>query len=85
MDEIFSLKTNSSPLSEGHGGPCGLPHHGAHHPGHLSHHLHPRLYRVRLQEAPPPLLFAHLGLPGCHGLPLHVLRRDHLSVGPGET
>jgi len=72
-------------VSTGHGGPHGLHHDCAHNSGHFSRHLHPSLHRVSLQKASPPFFPAHLGLSGCHGLPLYVLWWDHLSMGPGET
>lgn len=67
-----------------HRGPRGLCNHRSHGDGHLPGSVRAGLHRVHLQEAPARLLPGDLGVLGRHGLPLHVFRRDHLSLGSGE-
>lgn len=70
-------------LSSEHRGSLDVPDCGAHSALPLPVNLHPRLHRICLQADAAPLLSANMGLPGHHGLPVHVLGRQTQSVGPG--
>lgn len=66
-----------------HGGSPDVPDRRVRRPLPFPVHLHPRLHRICLQADAAPLRSADVGLSGHHGLPVHVLRRQAQSLGPG--
>lgn len=71
-------------LSPGSGRPRGIFNNGSHCPGNFLCHIHPCLHWVCVQEAASCVLDGDLDMSGCHGLPVHVLWRHRVCLGPGK-
>lgn len=82
---FLTVASSSFPfLSTGSGRPRGIFNNSSHCPGNFLCHIHPCLHWVCVQEAAPCVLNGDLDMSGCHGLPVHVLWRHRVCLGPGK-